>query len=328
MRENPRLLRIWVLWLFASALFASSSFSSAQSLSLTPNPAVSTDGSGLATMTVNWSAPNVGASQTLAVYIGPGPSQLFCDSGAGASSGTCVTGPWVSNGMIFVLADESSGQVLAQATATVGIVEITTGDPPPVTGPPLSCQNSCPDSCTDTTNLSEGYVIHGPADFCTYPVTGCNASNDVAYDGCCRENVSPILINTEDLGFQLTSVDNGVPFKASAGLGVLYRMAWPVASTHDAWLAYDRNGNGTIDDLSELFGDLTPQPAPPAGQRRNGFLALAQFDLPANGGNGDGIIDKRDAIYSRLRLWQDSNHNGNFRSIRASFITGTRSACD
>jgi len=57
-----------------------------------------------------------------------------------------------------------------------------------------------------------------------------------------------------------------------------------------------------------MFGLFTDQPH--AKTTRNGFIALAEFDRTASGGNNDGQIDSRDLVFFKLRLWQDKNHDG------------------
>lgn len=62
--------------------------------------------------------------------------------------------------------------------------------------------------------------------------------------------------------------------------------------------------------VASCLGTLRHNPTPPEGESRNGFRALAEYDKPDKGGNGDGLIDQNDTVFVSLHLWQDSNHNG------------------
>lgn len=73
------------------------------------------------------------------------------------------------------------------------------------------------------------------------------------------------------------------------------RTAWIVGN--DGLLAMDQNGNGEIDNQSELFGN--------SKKYFDGFGKLQDLDP-----NNDGVIDKDDELYSKLLIWVDSNQDG------------------
>lgn len=66
------------------------------------------------------------------------------------------------------------------------------------------------------------------------------------------------------------------------------------------FLALDKNGNGKIDDGSELFGT----------QSGDGFADLEEYDIDKN-----GWIDEADEIFDKLRIWI-RDENGNDRLIK------------
>jgi len=133
------------------------------------------------------------------------------------------------------------------------------------------------------------------------------SSTNAAALFCPQPNVkclSPILVDTDGSGFHLTSAKDGVVFDIE-GNGHPLPISWTAAGSTNAFLALPHDGK--ITNGKELFGDFTPQPA---SDDPNGFLALAVYDKPENGGNGDGVIDDKDAIFPQLRLWIDRNHDG------------------
>ena len=73
------------------------------------------------------------------------------------------------------------------------------------------------------------------------------------------------------------------------------------------FLALDRNGNGTIDDGSELFG----------AQSGNGFADLAQYDS-----DGNHWIDENDSIFADLRVWQKDASGADSLSTLAQMGVG------
>jgi hypothetical protein len=65
---------------------------------------------------------------------------------------------------------------------------------------------------------------------------------------------------------------------------------------NDGFLVRDTNGNGKIDNQTEMFGDDSGTTA---------YYKLAQYDT-----NSDNKVDAADAEFSTLRIWQDVNGNG------------------
>jgi hypothetical protein len=122
-------------------------------------------------------------------------------------------------------------------------------------------------------------------------------------EACCA--CSPIIIDVTGNGFNLTSASGGVVFDIS-GTGHPVQISWTAPGSTNAFLALP-DSDGLVRNGKQLFGNFTQQPQSP---EPNGFKALGVYDLLENGGNGDGVIDASDAIYPKLRLWVDANHDG------------------
>ncbi|HEY9070968.1 MAG TPA: hypothetical protein VIV61_11990 [Candidatus Ozemobacteraceae bacterium] len=112
--------------------------------------------------------------------------------------------------------------------------------------------------------------------------------------GIDMRQADPLVLDLEGDGLDLAKAGEAAVFDVNAD-GTLDRTGW--VRGDDALLVYDRNGNGRIDDGSELFGDQNGA--------AHGFAELANYDE-----NRDNRIDRNDSVFKALQLYRDLNGNG------------------
>ena len=112
----------------------------------------------------------------------------------------------------------------------------------------------------------------------------------------------PLILDLNGSGIETVAPNAATPILYDLnGDGIKTGTGW-VAAT-DGFLVLDRNGNGTIDNGTELFGDSTQLAA--GGTAADGFAALAGQDS-----NFDGVVNALDANFANLQVWQDLNQDG------------------
>ena len=119
-------------------------------------------------------------------------------------------------------------------------------------------------------------------------------------DECAKdadEFKDPIVIDLNSDGVKFFGLGAAMAFFDFDSDGFSEQTAW--ASAQDGILSIDLNGDGVISTAAEIFAADTS-----AGYEA-GYQALRAYD-----GNGDGIIDALDTVYSDLLIWQDSNSDG------------------
>lgn len=103
----------------------------------------------------------------------------------------------------------------------------------------------------------------------------------------------PLVLDLDGDGVELVPVDQSQAHFDFDFDGFREKTGWVAAD--DGTLIADRNQNGVVDGVEELFGSPT----------QDGFSALALEDA-----NGDGRIDMADPIFATLRVWRDLNGDG------------------
>lgn len=134
---------------------------------------------------------------------------------------------------------------------------------------------------------------------------------------------SPILYAVLDMnGDGIAAAPIGTPPVLFDHIGNGVRIATTWITAKDGFIALDLNRNGVVDDGTELIGNHFKSAT--AGRAENSFKAFSSID-----DNHDGVIDTKDAVYSKLTVWQDRNSDGicqstEMRSLEKSGVTAIK----
>lgn len=105
----------------------------------------------------------------------------------------------------------------------------------------------------------------------------------------------PLIIDLAGNGIVLDSWQNSNALFDLNNDGTPENTGWTTVNSDDSFLVIDKNSNGNIDDITEMFGNATVP----------GFVELKKYDS-----NGDNLINSTDSQFNLLRLWNDTNGNG------------------
>ena len=112
----------------------------------------------------------------------------------------------------------------------------------------------------------------------------------------------PVLLDLNGDGIEIITLGQSRAHFDIDGDGRRQIMAW--VGPDDALLVYDRDGDRLISHKDEIaFADYL-------ANAETDLEGLAWFDMAAQGGNEDGMLNALDALWSKFGVWQDIDQDG------------------
>ncbi len=121
-----------------------------------------------------------------------------------------------------------------------------------------------------------------------------------------RTRIDPLILDTNKDGFiTTTSLSESTTYFDITGDGLRERVGW--VSGEDALLVYDKNEDGKVSGIDEVFGNLN----------QSGFDELKQLI----DSNHDNIIDRKDELFNQLQVWNDLNQDAKVQTGELQYMS-------